>query len=309
MIIKTPSRLHFGIIDLSRSLRREYGALGLTLEDGYEIEILAKNDKGLLIKGDERECRIVKKVHERLEKKFKLPHGFNVTIKKSVPRHVGLGATTQITLGTGFGMLKTIGEEKKGYELATMLERARYSAIGTYGFDSGGFIVEGGKTDKNEVPPLLFRSEVPEDWRFLIICPEKRKGYDEKEEKPIMDELKGERKYPEKICHNILMGLLPSLIKRDIQAFGEHLTNIQRLVGRSFADYQSGIYHPAVAEVMDKLVEETYGAGQSSWGPTAYGLVKASEVDEVKEKVLPNDHREYGVWVGKPDNQGVRVEE
>ncbi|MEF8873542.1 MAG: beta-ribofuranosylaminobenzene 5'-phosphate synthase family protein [Candidatus Thermoplasmatota archaeon] len=307
MIVQTPSRLHFGIIDLSRSFRREYGALGLCLKNGYEIELNVKGPEGVDVKGDEREKKIVKNVYARLKDEFDLSSGFDVVIKERVPSHVGLGSTTQITLGAGYGMLKSVGEDIDTPDLAEILDRARYSAIGTYGFKLGGFILEGGKTETDEVPPLLFRGQVPEDWRFLIICPEESRGYDEEEEKPIMDELQVEKKYAEKICHNVLIGILPALKEKNIEAFGSHLTEIQRLVGNSFSDYQEGTYHPAVADTVEKLIEETYGAGQSSWGPTAYGLVQKDDVNKILEKVLPNDRSEHRVWIGRPNNQGVKI--
>ncbi|MFP3872190.1 MAG: beta-ribofuranosylaminobenzene 5'-phosphate synthase family protein [Candidatus Natronoplasma sp.] len=308
MIVRTPSRLHFGIIDLSRNFRREYGALGLCLEDGYEIEINVEDEEGVEVKGDERERDIVQEVYSKLKKGFDLGRGFEVVINERVPNHVGLGSTTQITLGSGYGMLKAVRKEISSRDLARLLGRGRYSAIGTYSFESGGFILEGGKRNKEDIPPLLFRCDVPESWRFLIICPEEKKGYDEQEEKPIMDDLQVDKRYPEEICHNIVMGLLPALKEKDIHTFGHHLTEIQKVVGESFSDYQEGIYHPAVSDVVENMKENTYGAGQSSWGPTAYGLVKKDELQEVKKEVIPDDGRNYRIWIGKPNNHGVCIE-
>ncbi len=307
MIVKTPSRLHFGIIDLSRSFRRGYGSFGLCLENGYEIEINSKSDKTLEVKGDEREKKIVEKVYSLLNEKFDFSGGFEVIVKERIPSHVGLGSTTQMTLGSGYGMLKAVDQKVETSELAKILNRARYSAIGTYGFQYGGFILEGGKKDKDELPPLLFRSKVPEDWRFLIICPKDMKGYDEQEERPIMDELRVDKKYAERICHNILMGILPAMKEKNIELFGEHLTRIQKTVGESFSEYQEGVYHPAVDEMVEKLIEKTYGAGQSSWGPTAYGLVRSDQVEEVKENISLVDNDNYRIWIGKPNNHGATV--
>ncbi len=308
MRIKTPSRLHFGIIDLSREFKREYGAFGVTLRDGYEINVEPIDD-GIHVQGSDRERKIAKKVFRKLSEKFDISNGFEIVVEKSIPDHIGLGSTTQFTLGMGQGILRSIGVDISIIELAGLLGRGRYSAIGTHGFENGGFILEGGKSEKKEVSPLLKRTEVPEDWRFLIICPEERKGYDEEEERPIMEELKVDKKYPEKICHNLLMGILPALEREDIHAFGEHLTKIQELVGRSFSDYQEGIYHQAISDLVESLIEKTYGGGQSSWGPTAYGLVKEKEIDSLKDDILEGKKEEdYRVWVGKPNNVGALIE-
>lgn len=307
MIVKTPSRLHFGIIDLSRKFKREYGALGVMLKDGYSIEVNSTPEE-MEIQGDQREKKIIAEVYEILKERYDVSAGFEVTVKERIPNHVGLGSTTQLKMGTGYGMLKERDIDIGVMELAEVLKRGRYSAIGTYGFSNGGFILEGGKQGRKEISPMLFWDEVPDDWRFLIICPKEEKAYNEKEERPIMEGLQVEKKYPEKICHNILMGVLPALEREDIKSFGDHLTEIQRLVGESFSGFQEGTYHPSIDDIMDTLVERTYGAGQSSWGPTAYGLIKSDEIGEVKEKVLPDDRENYRIWVGEPDNHGVRIE-
>jgi len=309
MKIKTPSRLHFGIIDLSRKFERQYGAFGITLKEGYELDFEPIED-GIKVEGSEREKKIAMRVHQKLKKKFNNSTGFKIVVEDSIPDHVGLGSTTQFTLGTGYGMLREIGEDVSIIKLAQILGRGRFSAIGTHGFDKGGFILEGGKVKKNEVSPLLKRKKVPEDWRFLIICPKKERGYDEKEERPIMEELTVDGKYPEKICHHLTMGVLPSLEREDIAGFGQHLTRIQELVGESFSDYQEGIYHPVISDIVKSLIDKTYGGGQSSWGPTAYGLVKEEDLDELKTKVLEGKNEEdYRVWVGEPNNEGVIVKE
>ncbi len=307
MKIKTPSRLHFGIIDLSREFKREYGALGVTLKRGYEIRI-EESESGIQIEGNERERTIIKDVYQKLKKEYDLLPGYEITIDERLPNHVGLGSTTQLTLGTSLGLLKLAQKNVTTLKMAKMLGRGRYSAIGTHGFEKGGFILEGGKAEKNEISPLTKRVTIPDDWRFLIVCPKKSKGYDEKEERPIMEELKIDKKYPEKICHNILMGILPALKEKDIKSFGEHLTEIQRLVGSSFSDYQEGIYHPDIEDIVDLMQEHTYGGGQSSWGPTAYGIVKKSDLKSIKDKILPQNDRDFRVWIGEPNNQGVSIQ-
>ncbi len=309
MKIKTPSRLHFGIIDLSRKFEREYGAFGVTLKDGYEINIEPR-DEGIVVKGSEREQKMAEKIFHKLKEVFEISHGFDIEVEERIPSHVGLGSTTQFTLGTGYGIMRMEGKDISEIELAELLGRGRYSAIGTHGFQKGGFILEGGKNEKKEISPLLKRAEIPKNWRFFIICPEQRKGYDEQEERPIMEELTVDDKFPEKICHNLLMGILPAIEEENISAFGHHLTKIQRLVGRSFSKFQEGIYHPAITDLVESLVNKTHGGGQSSWGPTAYGIVKEEEIDDLKDEILSDEEkRDYRVWVGKPNNSGVQVEE
>ena len=309
MIIKTPSRLHMGIIDLSREFIRSYGALGLTIKEGFTIEIQPR-EKGLKIKASGRNAKEVQKVYNRLKEKLGINQGFHIHVEENIPRHVGLGSTTQLCLGTGLGMAKLSGIDIDPIKLADMIGRARFSAIGTYGFKHGGFILEGGKSNPMEIPPMLFREKIPKDWRFIIISAEEWEGFDEDEEQPIMEELEVDKKFPRKICHHIVMGMLPALKSKDIEDFGFHMTEIQRTVGESFSDFQKGIYHPAVGDIIKELKDHTYGVGQSSWGPTVYGLTDAEKAGQIKIKMkewLTENGKKASIRIAEPENKGVRV--
>lgn len=306
MIVKTPSRLHMGIIDLSRTFLRQYGALGMTIKGGFTIEVMQKGDE-LQLQARDRDIQQIRKVHKRLKKELDIPSGFKVNIKEDIERHVGLGSTTQLSLGTAAAMVKSAGIDLSVEEIALTIGRARYSAIGTYGFKKGGFILEGGKIEEDDLPPLSLRSAVPDHWRFVIVCSQDLEGYDEKEERPIMENLEVDSKFPAKISHHIVMGLLPALKTGDIQEFGSHLTKIQKLVGRSFSQHQGGIFHPAVSGVIKKLKKLTYGVGQSSWGPTVYGLTTKDKAAKVKNKMSAKlDQEKYRIRVAQPDNRGAR---
>lgn len=309
MIIKTPSRLHMGIIDLSREFIRSYGALGVTIKEGFTIEIQPR-EKGLKIRASGRNAKEVQKVYNRLKEKLGINQGFHIHVEENIPRHVGLGSTTQLCLGTGLGMAKLSGNDIDPIKLADIIGRARFSAIGTYGFKHGGFILEGGKSTPMEVPPMLFRENIPDEWRFIIISAKKWEGFDEDEEQPIMEELKVDKKFPRKISHHIVMGILPALKSKDIDDFGFHMTEIQRTVGESFSDFQKGMYHPAVGDIIEELKNHTYGVGQSSWGPTVYGLTNAKKAGEIERKMnewLTKNGKKASIRVAEPENKGVRV--
>lgn len=306
MIVKTPSRIHLGIIDLSREFNREYGALGLMVKGGYCIEV-EKGD-GLEVEGTPKEKKEVGMVYEGLVKRYGLDTGFKVKVRNSVPRHVGLGSTTQLKMGTAGAMLREAGVEHDLREMARTVGRSRFSAIGTYGFIHGGFILEGGKDSPERVPPLTARLETPEDWRFVIVWPDRLSTYDEVQERPVMKNVKVPVDYPQRISHHVVMGVLPALVDGDICSFGHHISHIQRLVGDSFSPYQGGTFHPVVTDVVDELGKLTYGAGQSSWGPTAYGITTKDEEPSVRENILSwlsENNRTAQVWTGEPDNQGA----
>jgi predicted sugar kinase len=71
------------------------------------------------------------------------------------------------------------------------------------------------------------------------------------------------------------MGLLPALVEGDIVAFGAALSAIQTITGRWFASVQGGTFAPGPsADLIARMPEwGAAGVGQSSWGPTVYGIV------------------------------------
>lgn len=67
---------------------------------------------------------------------------------------------------------------------------------------------------------------------------------------------------------------MPGLAERDVEEFGGALTRIQQRVGDAFAPVQNGRFHPLATPMIDALAEfGAAGVGQSSWGPTVYGIV------------------------------------
>ena len=107
-------------------------------------------------------------------------------------------------------------------------------------------------------------------------------------EKKVFDRISAPQNVAEKISHLVLMKMLPALIERDIKSFGSSLTAIQELVGKSFSQYQEGSYHSKASEAIVQflLKNGATGSGQSSWGPTVYGIVDGKKgSEELKGKV------------------------
>jgi beta-RFAP synthase len=79
----------------------------------------------------------------------------------------------------------------------------------------------------------------------------------------------------EHVAHVVLMGLLPALVEADIVAFGSALSAIQTITGRWFASVQGGTFAPGPSAELVRQMSSwgAAGVGQSSWGPTVYGIV------------------------------------
>lgn len=308
MLIETPKRLHLGLIDPSGSLGRRFGSLGVALEGGYRIRVMP-HDK-LEIRASEDDTKTIRHAVDRMNQKFTTGFNYLIEIEKAIPRHIGLGSTTQLTLAVGLGIARLNSLRVEIEDLAYLLGRGKNSGAGIYAFKYGGFVIDGGVKDK--VPPLIIREDFPEEWGFLLIIPEAKRGFDEQEEKPIMQSVKGKSSIAKKISHRILLGLLPALKEKNIEEFGKHLSEIQKLVGKHFEEYQGGEFREDVKLIMEFLSENTYGYGQSSWGPTVYGLIKRDEYGIIKAKA--HDFlKEHGInaalELGLPRNRGATTVE
>ena len=306
MIIKTPKRLHLGLIDPTGSLGRRFGSLGVALEEGYEVKILSSEKLEIKAEGEDR--KTIERTVERMNSAFGTGTGYLIEVRKTIPRHVGLGSTTQLSLAVGTGIAKLNGINASIERLAGTLGRGKNSGAGIYAFAYGGFVLDGGVA--NGIPPLVIREDFPEEWAFLLVTPEVKRGLDEEEEKPIMGRAFGSVEVAREISHRILLGLLPALKERNVREFGKHLSAIQRLVGKHFSKFQGGEFREDVRLILEWLETKTYGAGQSSWGPTVYGLILKSEYQMLSAEI--SDYmREHGlkgrVELGRPRNRGAEI--
>jgi beta-RFAP synthase len=90
------------------------------------------------------------------------------------------------------------------------------------------------------------------------------------------------------LCRLVLLGLLPALAERDLDAFGEALYDFNRRVGVGFAPVQGGSYaSPRIAELVSFVRGEGIrGVGQSSWGPTVFAVTSDDDrARSLKERI------------------------
>jgi beta-RFAP synthase len=287
VLVKAPARLHLGLIDLGGNLGRLFGGMGVAIS--YPNATLeAETSERLVVKGEESE--LVKSWAELFFKKYTLEPKVAISVKQSIPQHVGLGSGTQLALATATALAELFSVEASAKELAKAMGRGKVSGVGTAIFEKGGFVVESGvKSQENKpaesdnFPALVFQESFPEDWFFTVAIPNVKRGLSGEAEDRAFSRLPPMP--PEKagaISHLILMSLLPALKEKDIETFGSALTKIQNVVGDSFASAQGGRFSstPSSDCIAYMLKHGAFGAGQSSWGPTVYGLVKGKRQAE-----------------------------
>jgi beta-ribofuranosylaminobenzene 5'-phosphate synthase len=278
IFVEAPARLHFGVLDLRGKLGRCFGGLGAAIPSpSLLLEAVPADDVTAEGPGADRAVGFANRwfAHQQLS------GGAHLRIHRAIPSHTGLGSGTQLGLAVARALSELHGLSADAPELARSTGRGQRSAIGTWAFALGGFIVEGGRRPGSEtVAPLLARFAIPPAWHCVVAVPSGGRGLSGEAEARAFEQLPSppEREV-ERVAHLVLMQLLPALVEDDITSFGAALSAIQRITGSWFAAEQGGVFAPGPTQqlVAEMAAAGAVGVGQSSWGPAAYGLVGSAD--------------------------------
>jgi len=309
--IKTPARLHLGLIDLNGSMGRMYGGLGVGI-DRPNVIIEAEHAPTLTVTG--QRVQFVTELARQFFKAYQIKQSGHIHVKQTIPAHTGLGSGTQFALAVATVLAKLNGINASTPELALAMGRAKLTSVGTTIFQNGGFVVDGGKkiAQDNCFPPIIYQHSFPEDWRFIVAIPNIEKGLSNAKEKAAFNKLPPmQTEDVAKICHLTMLKLLPALVEKDLKSFSEALTAIQIVTGNYFASVQGGTYaNVKIAETIEYIKQlGICGFGQSSWGPTLYGIVEQNNAKEVLKKVKNYLTKNVGgeAFVAKANNKGATI--
>lgn len=310
VLVKTPARLHFGLIDMNGELGRLFGGLGVGI-DKPNVIVAAENSDDFSLQGQEVE--LANSIVQRFFSTYRLPPKVKINIQAAIPAHIGLGSGTQLSIAIAIALARLFSVKASVPELAVAMGRAKRTAVGTTIFEQGGLVVDGGKNQRtNSFPPVIYRQPIPSEWRFIVAIPNTIEGLSNSQENHAFEKL---TKMPSEdvgqICRLIMLKLLPALAERDIQSFGDALTKIQIITGNHFAQAQGGTFaSPAATECLAFMKNNgAYGVGQSSWGPALYGVVTQQDAKVVLRKVKSYLSTDIGgsAFIAKANNRGATI--
>jgi beta-RFAP synthase len=274
VLVGTNARLHMGFIDMNGGLGRRFGSVGLSLNKP-SINLVAELQKGFSATGPGAQ-RIVE-YSKKFAQDVGLQGGAHFEIAGNIPEHAGLGSGTQLALATGIAMARLYELELSPREVAAILVRGSRSGIGIGAFEQGGLLVDGGRGQNTQMPPIVARMDFPSVWRVLLVYDPKFQGVHGEQELQAFGEL------PEftsaqaaHIARLVLMKILPAVAEQDLESFGGAISAMQRIVGDHFAVAQGGRRYASlpVENAMAWLeAQGVHCTGQSSWGPTGFAVV------------------------------------
>lgn len=302
MIIKTPSRIHMTLIDLNGSYSRYDGGIGLTInKPNFTLKCDTTEDKKISIdfNNNIQNYEIknqykskIKKSAEKIITHFKLETGFHFDVKEAFSPHTGLGSGTQISLATAKLICEHNNIPITGVEMGKILQRGGTSGIGVYSFEKGGFIIDGGHSvneknaflpssaSKANPPVLIGRYDFPEEWDILIAITKSNYVMGKKEVNIFQEYCPVPKRDVEQLSHLIFMNLVPFLLEKNIQSFGDSINKIQNL---GFKKIEISLQQEKIKILMKKMREfGAYGVGMSSFGPAVYGIIDKNNSDVLK---------------------------
>jgi beta-RFAP synthase len=296
-------------------LGRIHGSVGVSIQKPRLIlDIKESSETKITGSRSNRAHEIV----EQLMIAYDIQSGVSLNIHEDIPEHTGFGSGTQLTLAIGTALNRIFDLGLIIDDIAVRFERSRVSGIGTHGFLTGGFIVDGGHSinNRDSIPPVIYRQDFPEDWRFIVCIPEVNKGFSGEQEQNAFKVLNAPlAETVASISRIVLMQMIPNIIEEDIELFGDAMTKMDTMFGDYWQNIQGGTYtHPRIEECVNYLLEKgAYGAGQSSWGPALYGLTEgdpqAKKLLEEVNRFLNKDENSGSAFITKADNHGARITE
>lgn len=313
--IRTPGRLHFGLLGWSPQASRQFGGVGLVVESPG-IELSAEPAAEWTFEGPlaPRVRQVVDHLREAARDEGIILTPVRICVHSAPGEHVGLGVGTQLSLAVTRAILHIAGITDPSIDrLARLAGRGSRSGIGVHGFSRGGLIVDGGRKQEGGIPPLVCRLPFPDDWAVLIVRPPGRSGLHGPDEvrafaslPPIAADVTN------CLCRLVLLGILPAVVERDLAAFGAAVSAFNAVVGACFAPVQGGPYAaPQASAIVAEMTSlGLVGIGQSSWGPTLFGFASASQVQSAStiERIREcfGLDESAALWT-QADNQGAAV--
>jgi beta-ribofuranosylaminobenzene 5'-phosphate synthase len=306
--VEAPARLHLGMLAVAGDVERRFGGLGVSVSRPAVV-IEAQPADELSAEGADAERALA--FAERCRDALGLAGGAHLRVVEAIPQHVGLGSGTKLALAVAHALATLEGRDVDAPGLAEAAGRAARSAVGMWTFARGGLVVEGGHRPGVERPAsLLAHHPMPAEWRAVLVLPAAAPGLSGGAEEAAFGQLTPAPERSAVIAQLVLTALLPALVEAELEEFGAALTRIQQLVGDSFAAAQGGRFHPRAGPLVEALLRfGAAGAGQSSWGPTVYGVVGSEAAGhDLAHRMEELVGDEGNVELVPFDNRGARIE-
>ncbi len=270
-------RIHVNSIDMNGFNLRVCGGIGFCLDEP-RLHVGVENYDYDLVPEDLLEELMP------LCAEFRLRYGradfYRVFCHDRIHRHKGLGSSTLLKLCVLRG-LHELADLPFTKSVATSFRLGLTSGIGFNAFFDGGFLVDGGylaysghKTLNGEVAghraPILFRADFPSDWLVHVAIPNKHKSLDADDEVAFFNRITPiPNEEVHMIAYNVLMGVMPSLMEGDLDAF---LKSLIAVVSCGTKRHETALHATLCQSLMTRMNADFGFVAVSSLGPSVYAI-------------------------------------
>ena len=296
--ITTGSRLHFGLFSVGQvDNQPQFGGCGLMVRQPTNQLVLQVSSDAISDKKLEPFVgRWLDYAHEHFPdfQQSETSSPF-VVLTQTAAQHSGFGSGTQLALAVGLALSTwhklALGDAE---QMSTIMKRGLRSAIGAHGFFRGGFLVDRGKRNRDELALLDMNLEFPESWPVLILNLKVAHGIHGAEEIEAFKRIPtSSREHRDRMIAMAKDQIAPAIASQNYDDFAEVLFEYGRSSGSAYASIQGGDFHsPPIEELVYKVRDFGIPAvGQSSWGPCVFAITSN---DDVARSLMDYLNSEYG---------------
>lgn len=236
-----------------------------------------------------------------------------IRVTEVIPSHRGFGSGTQLAYAVA-AVVGQVLEVWPPFVPDHELGRGKRSAVGTRGFQEGGFVVDAGLRRPAGLETGSARRNVPREWRFVIVDPQGQAGPSGITETAGFQSLPPmPRNMPQLLLDLVTTTILTGLDDADFLRFARGVAEFNRLVGEHFAPVQGGVYaHPLIRELAETLAPTSWPyLAQSSWGPAAAVFCESDESARTLVAFLARQFppEKANVFVATARNDGAELRE
>ncbi|MBX3422697.1 MAG: hypothetical protein KF752_14175 [Pirellulaceae bacterium] len=264
-------------------------------------------------------------------------------IISAYPFHCGLGTGTQLAsllyaaaavwdhrepLSESWQLLTDILPTLNAQSVARQTQRGRRSAIGLTGFLSGGLVLDGGfpkvvgqaaeggepECDRqlkvsSQRPVDAKYVAIPAQWRFVLIRPCSSSQITGQREQQLMNSLAHRPNSNRQVMWDLANSVCLAAQHDNYCDFVESLESYLRLASQLFAGIQQGPYNGPLAAEAAGLARSAglRAVGQSSWGPTIFGVAANDQAAEEAAAAIRRCQPSWVIHVTAAAAHGAQV--
>ncbi len=317
MEVRSPARLHVGMLSFGNPAMRSYGGVGMMVDrPGLHLRMRRSNRYEARGPLSERALSFARACAQA----WNLGDAAcAIDVLATPASHVGLGSGTQLALSVAAAMshlfVRPVDDDdlppppqhpaqddpdpsshewtfdgREAQEFARITGRGRRSCVGVHGFSRGGLIVEAGRRlpaspaadddGMREFSPMVARVRLPSAWRCVVIVGRDAVGLHGAPEAAAFAGLPPmDAAVSAELSRIALLDMLPAAVEAKFGEFAAAIAAYGRLAGQPFAAAAGRLPHAeATAHLLELLAElGAPGCAQSSWGPAVMACCESLE--------------------------------